>query len=455
MHIRRLVSRQRAISSPGRMYNIAHELRGGLTHRLRASLRWPIELEADVKLLFQGALILLAVSTLMGMVEGQNRLTLSTDLGDAHTDAGTLGWLTLGAIAFAVMLFAPRLGHGRPTQLDVRLTHILSVLAVVSTFGYTLAAIVGYDGAIIAGSAVMLLMAVAFVGWLGMRIVQTRLESAHLAMLLSALVLVLGATVGFLLEVQEATMSTLFPDDTAIVQPIVLDAGYLLLVSVALVQWSMLSVTSGMKWTRLSLPTVLAVAMPFLALCVLTFVILMNMAGPIPIAAALDLATAIILCWKVWPMLLAVRWRERSVRRYFALAAIFLPLYLVLFVYVLVRVSLGSYTSFGSVPVTTTAGIDHLLFIGVLSNALFGLLALVTRDNRRFWPATDDVIFWGMNVGLVGLVAGFLAHNGVLMALLQGLFSPILGASIFVGVVAYTVRLRTVRVRLVPPPSWE
>jgi hypothetical protein len=290
------------------------------------------------------------------------------------------------------------------------------------------------------------------VGWLGMRSVQTHLETAHLAFLLASLALVFGTAVGVLLEVQNSTLSTLFPDDTAIVQPIVLDAGYLLLLGIALIEWGLPRMSEASKMSAsITALGLLEVSLPFLAVSALAASILMGVAALVPLAATLEVATGALILARHGPTIRRVEWTQRGVRRSFALAAIFALLYLALFVFILVRISLGIYPTFGVVPLTTTAAIDHLLYIGVLTNTLFAVLALLMQDGTRFWPATEDILFWGMNAALLGFVAGLLAHNDVLVALLEGLFSPILGATVLVGVVAYIGRLSSAPVRLSPP----
>lgn len=430
-------------------------------------VNWPADLRTDVKLLFQVALALLALSTLGGMIDAQNRFTLSSDLLDAHAHAGTLGWLTLGGIAFALLLF----GTGTLSRFELHYARVVTVLAVGSVVAYVLALLSGNDDATAVCSALVLLAIVVLFGWLGMRSVQTRLGVAHLAFLLAMLALVFGATVGFLLDVQTLAATPLFPAGSFSSHPIVLDAGYLLLLDLALVERWVLSppartpsallssVFSPSSATRpvaaasdaLPLLGIVQIALPFASAVALGIAILLGAAVLVPLCAALEVATAAILIMRAAPSVRRVRWREATVSRSFAASAVFLVLYLALFVYVLVRVSLGTYASFGIVPLTTTAGIDHILSIGALSNALFGLLNELTRTGRRFWPAADDIVFWGMNAGLLGFVAGLFVHNSVLALVLEGLFSPILGGSILVGIVAYSVRLQRTHVPIEPP----
>ena len=54
-----------------------------------------------------------------------------------------------------------------------------------------------------------------------------------------------------------------------------------------------------------------------------------------------------------------------------------------------------------------------MMFIGVLTNGIFGILALATLADER-WPWVDNFIFWGMNVGLVGFFVSLLAESTTL-----------------------------------------
>lgn len=61
-----------------------------------------------------------------------------------------------------------------------------------------------------------------------------------------------------------------------------------------------------------------------------------------------------------------------------------------------------------------------------------------TRERRAFWPRADDVLFWGMNIGLIGFVISLLAN----MDILEPVFTPLRGLSILVALVAYALQMR-------------
>jgi hypothetical protein len=149
----------------------------------------------------------------------------------------------------------------------------------------------------------------------------------------------------------------------------------------------------------------------------------------------------------------AVRWLERGSERHFALGGIFLAVYIVFFVYLLITLALRANVNYGNVPAPLTSALDHLMFLGVMTNVLVGLLIETTRGRGGFWPATDDLVFWGMNVGLLGFIIGLALGSGTPAHVLQGLFAPLLAASLLLGVIAYSIRLQTARVCIEMPEA--
>ncbi len=77
------------------------------------------------------------------------------------------------------------------------------------------------------------------------------------------------------------------------------------------------------------------------------------------------------------------------------------------------------------------------MFIGVMTNALFGLIGELTREKQRLYPFAEAVLFWGMNIGLVGFALGLILET----SLLKILFTPLMGLAIIVGAVVLALRL--------------
>jgi Zn-dependent membrane protease YugP len=79
---------------------------------------------------------------------------------------------------------------------------------------------------------------------------------------------------------------------------------------------------------------------------------------------------------------------------------------------------------------------DHTMFIGVMTNIMFGVLAVRLTSPRA--TLANKVLWIGVNVGLVGFALGLLTTT----ALLKQIFAPIMGLSLLFALVVYLAELR-------------
>ena len=114
------------------------------------------------------------------------------------------------------------------------------------------------------------------------------------------------------------------------------------------------------------------------------------------------------------------------------MSGIFLVVNVALLTYFLVITITGA-----SGPAGLLIAVDHSMFIGVMSNALFGLIQDASQEQRSFWPWADDILFWGMNIGITGFLVALLSGVKVL----ESIFPPIMGLSILLGILTYFLRL--------------
>jgi hypothetical protein len=145
----------------------------------------------------------------------------------------------------------------------------------------------------------------------------------------------------------------------------------------------------------------------------------------------------IIYIVRFTPRILRINWLARNTNRFFAFSAIFVVVNVVLLTYLIVSTLTGIYQSFEQVPPWLFFALDHAMFIGVMSNALFGSIQIATQERRSFWPWADDILFWGMNFGMVGFVISLLLDARIL----ERIFTPIMGASILLALLTYTLRM--------------
>ena len=93
---------------------------------------------------------------------------------------------------------------------------------------------------------------------------------------------------------------------------------------------------------------------------------------------------------------------------------------------------------FDLVPTHQILALDHMMFVGVLTNAIFAMLVSTSADDIR-WPGVDSLVFAGINLGLLGFVVSLVAEA----TWLERIATPVMGAAIVVGLVEHTARLRT------------
>ena len=93
---------------------------------------------------------------------------------------------------------------------------------------------------------------------------------------------------------------------------------------------------------------------------------------------------------------------------------------------------------FDQAPVRLLLALDHATFVGILTNAILGLLVVATTTRRALWSWADQLVFWGMNLGLVGFVIGLLADAPEI----KRISTPVMGLAILLGLLTAAMRLR-------------
>ncbi|MBI5714402.1 MAG: hypothetical protein HZC38_13420 [Chloroflexi bacterium] len=184
------------------------------------------------------------------------------------------------------------------------------------------------------------------------------------------------------------------------------------------------------------------VILPFVGGLVLTFGALSNNPMIIGMYIPFQVIGIIIYLIRLGPKMAAASWLANSSARHYAISAVFLVANVGLITYLIINFVSGAYGSppdFTKIPSWLIFAMDHAMFIGVMTNGLFGLINDVAEERRSFWPWADHVLFWGMNIGIVGFVAGLAQKS----AIIKQVFSPIMGIAILIAIVTYTLRLQT------------
>jgi hypothetical protein len=277
-----------------------------------------------------------------------------------------------------------------------------------------------------------------------------RLELSKLSVLGGLTILVIGSTLGVIVQVLLATGNAL-PTNADLVggHASAQIGGYLVMVAAGFAEWQL---TGSAKRTTLGLAQVYLLFAGGLLLSV--SVLLASALGPqlaqaLPgIATLLTLAGAVIVIVRIGRAALAAPWMATTGTRHIAIAVAFLLLGLILQA-VLVQQLIAAQGDFSQVSVGLIHAYDHAMFVGLMTNAIFGAILTTLSDRPRVWPWADQVIFWGLNVGVAGFIAvllivgsgegkGAFTHPVAFVA-------PIMGLSALLAIATYLMRFMPAR----------
>lgn len=382
-------------------------------------------LRREVLLLLQVALVVFCWTVGIGILNGTDIVDFDHKVILSHVHAGTLGWITTCVIAASLWLFGSA-ADAAETKEARGLTRM--VVVVLPVFAITFAFTIEEPRAII-GTLALLTIVRAF-AWVVRRARHVTMTPVHLGFLAAVATSVVGGVIGVLLATRIATGWKVIPDGGEDAHPATMVVGFLVPVGMALAEW-------GLRGS--SLPVAgrterLQIGLPFLGGLVLMLGLLIDVTPLGPLAALIELVGVIIFLKRMRPLVREVDFGARAGGRYAAASAVALIVNII-FINYLAGANEGD---FDLVPNHQLLALDHTMFIGVLTNAILALLVVTTIDDRR-WRRVDDVVFVGINVGLVGFVLSLLGE----WTWLERTATPIMGAAILIAVVEHTMRLRT------------
>lgn len=395
---------------------------------------------SEIKILLASAMIIFLLTVGIGILNGQRIVKLDHNTLLTHVHAGTLGWITLSVFSISLFLF----GEGASSGVSGRgkaFMRWLCLFTAVSVPLYVLAfwssSIPGFAGSYIARSALGVLVLVAIVGYLGWVVARSssmRPGVAQLAVLGSLVTLLLAGLVGVLLQFQFALGSLLLPPGSGVpTHASTMVAGYLVLIGMALSEWSLMPERARISWLGL-----VQITLFFLAGLALGASFLFNLVPLQMVNLLFSVIGVLIYIVRFAPRLLRLNWLGHNSGRFFAMSVLFVVFNISLTVYMIVNLIIGVVKD----PATDAPGLllalDHSIFVGVMTNAIFGLLHAMTQERRSLWPWAEDILFWGMNIGLAGFLFALISE----MRDLERIFTPIMGLSILLGLLLFALRMR-------------
>lgn len=389
-------------------------------------------LRNEVRLLLHVAMVVFVWTVGIGILNGTDLVDFDRKVVLSHVHAGTLGWITTCVFAASVWLFGAEasVGEARTARRIVRASVVvLPVFAL--TFAYT------YDDPrAIMGSLAMLTIVCMF-GWVVARAWRMGLTTVHLGFLAAVATSVVGAVIGVLLATEIATGRNVITDGGADAHPGTMVVGFLIPVGMALAEWGL----RGRDLEEADRLGTLQVACPFTGGLLLMIGLLVEIDPLLPLATLIELIGVGIFFKRMWTPIRHVAWGERGSGRYAAASAIAI-IANIIFINYLVAANGGD---FDRVMTHQLLALDHVMFVGVLTNAIFAMLLVATAGRAR-WERLDDIVFPGMNIALLVFVVGLLAESTWLIRI----GTPVLGTCILAGLLERTLVLAGAR-RTTPP----
>jgi hypothetical protein len=396
---------------------------------------------AEVGQAFQYGLIIFTLTALLGLANATqlfgalDRNTLLT-----HLHSGTLGWITMGVIGIAIWIFA----RGND---DLGAPVMLSALA---TAAYVMAF---WSGVFILRGVFGLAELAVIVYWWWFVFTRARAEGGigrldipKLSVALGLTTLVIGSTLGVIVQVLLATGNSL-PTNTDLVcgHASAQTGGYLVLIAAGFAEWQLIG---GGKRSMLGLVQVYLLFVGGLLLSaslLLSAVLGEQLAQALPgIATLLTLAGIVIVAVRVGRAALAAPWMATTGTRHIAIAVAYLVLAVVLQA-ILVQQFIAAQGDISQVSIGLLHALDHAYFVGLMTNAIFGAILVTSADRPRLWPWADHVIFLGLNLGAAAFIAVLLivgSGEGARPFTHPVAFvAPIMGLSALLGVATYLMRL--------------
>ncbi len=389
---------------------------------------------AEIRGLYLVAMAVFVVTVSIGIVNG---LDLIPDWPDrstllTHVHAGTLGWISLSVLATSLWLF----GGDGPAGLAPRALAwglAIAVPCYVAAFFIANPALRAITG------ATTLALIAGWLAWTFLAYSRGPRTAPRLAFLAGIATLTYGAVVGVLIQVQYAAATVILSGDAIGAHVAAMAFSYLVLIGMGVVEWQIGPGRPGVSrgaWVQFGALFAGGIVLSVGAL-----------AGQLTAAGGLNTLAELVgvgfFVTRLGGSLRSVDWLTAGAARHIALAGIFVVVDILILVYLIVGAISGAFGStagggpdFSSIPAWLVFALDHAIFIGVMTNAILGLVRTRTAEDRR-WRAADHLVFFGMNVGLVGFVVGLAIESPIV----KEVFSPIMGVSILVGLGVGAARL--------------
>jgi hypothetical protein len=371
--------------------------------------------------LYLTAMAVFVVTVVIGILNGLDLVEFERDVLLTHVHAGTLGWITLGIVASSFWLF--RTGD---RWLAIALAVLVPLYAAAFYSG-------NLQARAITGTA-LLVAVVWLVVWIWRTYLANERTLPRLAVALGLTTFAYGAILGVVLQVQFATGSSWLTGDAIGAHAAAMVFAYVVLATMGLIEWRLRGTTD------LSRGGVVQVVALFVGGFILSIGLLAGAgqaAGGLYLLA--EIIAVVLFVVRVLPTAVRVPWGSAGPERYVGSAALWVLVALLLFMYVIAL--FVSNPNVEELPFHVIVASDHTVFIGVMTNLVFGLVATFAASVTSRWPWADHLVFWGVNLGLAVFAVGLIAQSSEI----KRIGSPVMGAAILLGLAVLAMRLWAAR----------
>lgn len=385
--------------------------------------------ESSAKLLFKTALLIFLVTIVIGILNGLDIWEPSRNMLLTHVHSGTLGWITLAVIGAAVLLFGDRAA----TEDNAGGVRTMTLGAIGATVLYVIAFATG-TGIFRPIAGTLMLAAIVWVlVWVAGRYRSSEKTTAHLGLYLATISLTIGAVLGVLLGLFIANgsipgLSNETASSLAQAHPPAMLIGYLVLAGAAIVHWLLAGPESRVG--RLVMWAL------FTGGIAANLAFILDVEALIQVATLLEVAAIVTFTVHMWGRIKPSAWAGQGMANFGRLSAVFLVIGVALLVYVVQLFISGELDpETGAGPIGVLLAFDHAMFIGVMTNALF---ALVARSGEG---TPSGALPWVVNGGLLLFLLGLVLDVPILIRI----GAPVMGLALIYAVFVFFVHLRSAR----------
>jgi hypothetical protein len=371
--------------------------------------------------LYLTAMALFVVTVLIGMLNGLDLVEFPRDVLLTHVHAGTLGWITLGIVATAFWLF-----RAADRWLAISLAVLVPVYAAAFYSG-------NLPARAITGTA-LLVGVVWLLVWVWRTYLASERTLPRLAVVLGLTTFAYGAILGVVLQIQFATGNAWLSGDAIGAHAAAMVFAYVVLATMGLIEWRLRGTTDLPRAGLVQLGALFAGGL------ILSIGLLAGQgqaAGGLYLLA--ELVAVVLFVVRILPTAIRSAWLAAGPERLVGIAALWVLVAMLLFMYLVA--TFIAVPDPEALPLGVLIASDHAVFIGVVTNLLFALMAMFAPGVRDRWPSADHLVFWGVNLGLAVFIVGLIAESTEV----KRIGSPVMGLAIFLGLAVVGARLWAAR----------